>query len=137
MGWKSQVICLSPLGLFLSGCPRAGPLKDSKLHKEWINFWKSRFLIHHKGEEHTLLSPKDPNHKFYVPMKNEQLINAAHENKKIKQVWVFMLLGSPANNISSPCAFEALTCVLLYARFQFFFTRRATCNHNLLAHKLA
>ena len=68
MGWKSWVICLSPLGSFLSGCPRVGSLKDSNYTK-WINFRKSRFLIHHKGEEHTLLLPKDSNHKFYVPKK--------------------------------------------------------------------
>ena len=59
---------------------------------------KSRFLIHHKGEEHTLLLRKKYNNKFNVPMKNEQLVDATLENKKLSK-FGFLFFGQPYKQV--------------------------------------
>ena len=46
------------------------------------------------------------------PTKNEQLVDVAHGKQESKKVWVFMCWAALQTSVSSPCAFEALTCVL-------------------------
>ena len=74
---------------------------------------------------------KIPITSFNVP-KNKQLVYVAHVKVKNKKIWVFMHWTALQTIVSSPCAFEALTCVLFMQCFNFF-TRMATCNYNLLA----
>ena len=73
---------------------------------------KSRFLIHHKGEENTFLSPKNLNHKFNVPMECKQLVECFIWNEIKLASLVFMLWEALQISVSSPCTFEDLTCIL-------------------------
>ena len=62
---------------------------------------KSRFLIHHKGEkygeEHTLISPKNLNYKFNVPIKWKKLVEFHTLNKINIRNFGFYALGSSTN----------------------------------------
>ena len=41
------------------------------------------------------------------------------KDEKKSRKFGFLCLGRPAKNVSSPCAFEALTCVLVMQCFNF------------------
>ena len=76
------------------------------------DFWfttrvKSILSYYHKTSITSFNVPKATSISHTQKMKNQASLG-------------FYALGSPSNTVSTPCTFEALTCVLLYAMLQFF-----------------